>query len=165
MSIDGDVPKVMCKTVFPATDSGRIELFSQALEDKWGAGIPKYRPAEKTRPFTVITPSSSKRTNATFGGCAPSAGPEIVEIHPEDAKTHGIAEGAQVRLSNDLGAVTLTARISDAVKPGVLYSPKGTWLASSATGQTVNALIPSDIRADIEGGAVYNETFVDIDAA
>jgi len=165
MSIDGDAPKVMCKTVFPATESGRIELFSQALEDKWGAGIPKYRPAEKTRPFTVITPSSSKRTNATFGSCAPSAGPEIVEIHPDDAKTHGIADGAAVRLSNDLGQVTLTAKISKAVKPGVLYSPKGTWLASSETGQTVNALIPADIRADIEDGAAYNETFVDIEAA
>jgi hypothetical protein len=48
------------------------------------------------------------------------------------------------------------------VLPGVLYSPKGTWLASSATGQTVNALIPADIRADIEGGACYNETYVDV---
>ena len=27
---------------------------------------------------------------------------------------------------------------------------------------TTNALIPSDIRADIERGACYNETFVDI---
>ncbi|MEQ8322731.1 MAG: molybdopterin-dependent oxidoreductase [Rhodospirillales bacterium] len=165
ISSGGDAPKVMCKTVLPATESGRIELFSKMLEDRWGAGVPTYRPAEKTRPFTVISPSSSKRTNATFGNCAASAGAEIVEIHPDDAKANGIANGQGVRLSNDLGAVTLTAQISDAVRPGVLYSPKGTWLASSATGQTINALIPSDIRADIEDGAVYNETFVDIEPA
>lgn len=165
MSVDGGEPKVMCKTVTPQTPSGRIELFSQDLEDKWGAGIPTFRPAEKTRPFTVISPSSSKRTNATFGNGAPSAGAEIVEIHPDDAKAHGIEDGQPVKLSNDLGQVTLIAKISDAVKPGVLYSPKGTWLKSSDTGQTVNALIPADIRADIEDGAVYNETFVDIEAA
>ena len=54
------------------------------------------------------------------------------------------------------------ARITDAVHPGVLYSPKGTWLATSPTGQTVNALISSDMRTDIEDGACYNETFVDV---
>lgn len=165
MSIDGDTPKVMCKTVFPMTESGKIELFSQDLEDKWGAGIPKFKPVEKSHPFTVISPSSSKRTNATFGNCSPSDGMEVVEIHPDDAERLGIEEGGRVRLSNDLGRVTLVAVISDAVKPGVLYSPKGTWLKSSDTGQTVNALIPSDIRADIEDGAVYNETFVEIEAA
>ncbi|MBO6949734.1 MAG: molybdopterin-dependent oxidoreductase [Rhodospirillales bacterium] len=165
MSIDGDTPKVMCKTVFPQTESGKIELFSQNLEDRWGAGIPKFKPVEKSHSFTVITPSSSKRTNATFGNCAPSDGMEVVEIHPDDAERLGIEEGARVRLFNALGQVTLIAKISDAVKPGVLYSPKGTWLKSSGTGQTVNALIPSDIRADIEDGAVYNETFVEIEAA
>ncbi len=54
------------------------------------------------------------------------------------------------------------ARITDAVRPGVLYSPKGTWLATSPTGQTVNALISSDMRTDIEYGSFYNETFVDV---
>ncbi len=44
----------------------------------------------------------------------------------------------------------------------MLYSPKGTWLATSPTGQTVNALISSDIHTDIENGACYNENFVDV---
>ena len=48
------------------------------------------------------------------------------------------------------------------MRPGVLYSPKGTWLATNPTGQTVKALIPSEIRTDIEDGACYNETFVDV---
>ena len=50
----------------------------------------------------------------------------------------------------------------DAVRPGIFYSPKGTWFRSSPTGMTTNALIPTDIRTDIERGACYNETFVDI---
>ena len=155
-------PMVMCQTIAPATPSGKIELFSQDLEERFGCGVPCYRAAEDNYPFAVISPSSSKRTNATFGGCSASAGPEIVEIHPDDAAAKGISEGASLRIWNDRGEVQLIARITDAVLPGVLYSPKGTWLASSATGQTVNALIPADIRADIEGGACYNETYVDV---
>ncbi len=162
MAVAGGDPMIMCDTVVPNTPSGKIELFSQDLEDKWGAGVPRYQPADQDRPFVIISPSSDKRTNATFGGCPDSAGLEVVEIHPDDAKAHDVADGATLRVSNDRGAVTLRAVISDAVRPGVLYSPKGTWTATSFTGETVNALIPVDVRADIEDGAAYNETFVDI---
>jgi hypothetical protein len=44
----------------------------------------------------------------------------------------------------------------------VLYSPKGSWLASSASGQTVNALIDAELKTDIVDGACYNETFVEL---
>ena len=53
------------------------------------------------------------------------------------------------------------ARITDAVLPGVLYTPKGVWLSASPTGQTVNALLDADIRTDIEDGACCNEAFCD----
>ncbi len=155
---------IMCDTVKPATASGRIELYSDSLESGFGYGAPRYTPVEKSRPFTVITPSSSKRTNATFGGDAASAGAEIVEINPADAAARDIADGALVALENDLGRVVLEARLTDSVAPGVLYSPKGTWLRSSESGQTVNALIDAEIKTDILDGACYNETFVDLRA-
>lgn len=154
---------LMCKTVKPQTPSGKIELFCQDLEDKFGFGIPRYEPAEKDKPFTVISPSSSKRTNATFGGHTESKGFERVEINPEDAKALGIQNGNLIRLTNSRGIVTLAAKLSDAVRPGILYTPKGTWLASSDTGQTINSLISADIKTDIVEGVCYNETFVDIE--
>ena len=89
-------------------------------------------------------------------------GIEIVEINPADAAKRGISEGDELRIWNARGEVHLAARITDAVLPGVVYSPKGAWLATSPTGQTVNSLISSDIRTDIENGACYNETFVDV---
>jgi hypothetical protein len=46
--------------------------------------------------------------------------------------------------------------------PGVLYTPKGTWLSASKTGQTVNALLNADIRTDIEDGACCNEVFCEV---
>ena len=158
---DGE-PLIMCKTLMPGTPTGKIELFSQDLEDRFGYGVPRYEAVVRELPFTIVSPSSSKRTNATFGGCAQSQGTEIVEINPADAAERGISEGDELRIWNGLGEVHLAARITDAVRPGVLYSPKGTWLATSPTGQTVNALISSDMRTDIEDGACYNETFVDV---
>ncbi|MCP4431200.1 MAG: molybdopterin-dependent oxidoreductase [Gammaproteobacteria bacterium] len=153
---------MMCNTVSPGTGSGKIELFDQNLEDKYGFGTPRYEPAEKNLPFTVISPSSRKRTNATFGSDDASGGVEEVEINPEDAKARGVEEGAGITLSNQRGSVTLKARVTTATRPGVLYTPKGTWLNTSATGQTVNALIDADIKTDIGDGACYNETFVEI---
>ncbi len=156
---------ILCKSVMPATPSGRIELFSQDLEDRFGFGVPRFDPVRPDRPLVLITPSSDKRTNATFGGCAESDGLEVAELNPDDAAAHGISSGDPVTLANELGAVTLTAEVTDAVRPGVVYSPKGTWLKSSPTGRTTNALIPTDIRTDIADGACYNETFVEIAAA
>ncbi|MEO1191303.1 MAG: molybdopterin-dependent oxidoreductase [Pseudomonadota bacterium] len=156
---------IMCKTLLPATPSGKIELFSQDLEERFGYGLPRYEEVPRDRPFVLISPSSAKRTNATFGGCSQSDGLEVVEINPADAEHLGIQKGDRLRLENQGGSVFLLAEVTEAVKPGVLYSPKGTWLKTSATGQTVNALIPADIRTDIESGACYNETFVSVERA
>ena len=160
-SPDGDFA-IMCKNVHPATESGKIELFSEDLEKRFGFGVPRFRPVPKDLPFTLISPSSDKRTNATFGGCKASEGTEVVEINPADAQKRGLADGDTVEVWNERGKVTLTIVVSDKVRQGVLYSPKGKWRNSSATNMTVNSLIPSDIRADLVGGACYNETFVDL---
>ncbi len=154
-------PVSMCNTVKPTTTSGKIELFSDVLEQKFGFGIPRYDPVLNDFPLVLISPSSSKRTNTTFGNNPASASAEYIEINPEDAKLRGIIDGAQLRTWNDLGEVTLVAKVTDAVPSGTVYSAKGTWLNTSNTGQTINALIPADIKTDIMQGACYNETFVD----
>ena len=153
---------IMCATLKPDTDSGRIELFSQDLEQRFGYGVPRYEAVPRSMPFTIITPSSAKRTNATFGGDGASAGPEVVEINPADAYAGGIEAQDLVEVGNERGRVVLLAKLTDAVAPGVLYSPKGSWLGSSASGQTVNALIDADLKTDIVDGACYNETFVEL---
>ncbi|OED35624.1 molybdopterin-binding oxidoreductase [Chromatiales bacterium (ex Bugula neritina AB1)] len=156
---------ILCDTVLPQTPSGKIELYCEALEQQYGFGVPRFEPAVQDRQFVLISPSSSKRTNATFGGCADSVGVEVLEMNPADASTLQLDNGAQVLVRNDLGEVNLKLVVTDAVRPGVLYSPKGTWLKTSATGRTVNALIDASIRTDIESGACYNETFVSVESA
>jgi anaerobic selenocysteine-containing dehydrogenase len=112
---------------------------------------------------THLDQSSAKRTNATFGGGLDSAGVEVLEMHPHDAGARDIVEGDAVRVWNALGEVELRATISDAMQPGVVYSPKGMWLHSSSTGQTVNALLSADIRTDIFDGACYHDTFAQVE--
>ncbi len=155
---------IMCDSVLPATRSGKIELFSEDLEARFGYGVPRYDPVPQALPLVLISPSSAKRTNATFGGCAASKGPEVVEMHPADAAARGLKEGDGVLLRNARGVVTFRLVVTDAVREGVLYSPKGAWRETSETGFTANALIPADLRTDIERGACYNETFVEAEA-
>ena len=54
-------------------------------------------------------------------------------------------------------------KITDAARPGVVFSPKGVWLRTSDTGRTTNALVPNG-KADICDGACYNDTRVEVAA-
>lgn len=162
MKMNGGDEPIMCKTVKPATPSGKIELYCADLEQRFGYGVPRFEPVPQELPLTLITPSSAKRTNATFGGCDASSGPEMLEMNPNDAQARGLSNGDEVSVWNERGRVTFKLIVTDATRAGVLYSPKGTWRGTSQTRLTANALIPSDIRTDIEAGACYNETFVEV---
>jgi anaerobic selenocysteine-containing dehydrogenase len=160
----GDEQAVLFKNVFPATPSGRVELYSRWLEERDGQGLPRYSPVTSDYPLVLITPSSDKRINATFGGAPASDDVPILEMHPEDAKHRGLSEGMTVNVANDLGEVNLILKVTDAVRTGVVFSPKGAWLRTSDTGQTTNALVPAD-KSETGAGACYNDTFVEVRAA
>jgi anaerobic selenocysteine-containing dehydrogenase len=46
-------------------------------------------------------------------------------IHPEDARSRGIADGGEVRLASRVGEVCVTARVTDHVMPGCVCLPHG----------------------------------------
>ncbi len=155
-------PLVMCDNLAPQTPSGLIELHSEDLETRFGYGVPRFEAVTHNDPLNLITPSSDKRSNSTFGSHASSSHEQPLEMHPDDAASRGLADGQRVVAANKRGEVSFRLVISEDVLPGVIYSPKGAWRSTSSTTLTSNALIPSDIRADIEGGACYNETFVEV---
>jgi formate dehydrogenase major subunit len=47
---------------------------------------------------------------------------DVLEIHPNDAEDRGITDGDQVKLQSRAGAITLKAKITDKVAPGVVYT-------------------------------------------
>ncbi|MCP4935745.1 MAG: molybdopterin-dependent oxidoreductase [bacterium] len=147
--------------VYPQTPSGKIEIWSDDLQDRFGEGLPVFRPLIADYPLFLISPSSDKRINATFGGLSMSEGLQILEMHPDDASKRSLIDGAEVKVWNDLGEVILKLSITNKVPRGTLYSPKGAWIKNSCSGQTVAALIDTS-KADIAEGACYNDTKVDV---
>jgi len=49
-------------------------------------------------------------------------GEDQLEIHPSDAETRGVKDGALVSLTSRKGDITLRATITERVKPGVVYT-------------------------------------------
>ncbi len=147
----------------PDTPSGKIELFSESLEEICGEGLPHYRELDSHNRFILVSPSSDKRTNSTFGGIANHDTDLAVEMNPGDAQSLALSDGQMVRIFNDQGEVILPLVVSSSVRTDTVYVPKGAWLRGNTTGQTINALIPGH-RADIAGGACYNDARVDIEA-
>ena len=160
MEVDGEDVRPFVN-VFPDTPSGKIEILSADLESRYGEALPEFKPLKSDFPFYLITPSSDKRINATFGGLAMSDGLQELEMHPDDAAARQLQDGMAVRVWNDLGEVHLKLEVTDAVPPGTLYSPKGAWFRTSETGQTVSALAPNS-RSDICDGACFNDARVDV---
>jgi anaerobic selenocysteine-containing dehydrogenase len=159
MKVDGE-DAVLFKNVFPRTPSGKVELASSYLEAKYGQLLPDYRPYESRYPLMLISPASDQRITSTFGGLR-SQKPPRLEMHPDDARARGLADGAAVRIWNDLGEIHLRLRITDAVRTGVVSTLKGAWFNTSDNGQTVSALAPAH-HADISGGACYNDARVEV---
>jgi anaerobic selenocysteine-containing dehydrogenase len=148
------------QTTFPATPSGKIELYSATLDKKYGQPLPRYRPVLSPYPLTFITPSSDQRTTSTFGNLRYSDDVWI-DMHPQDAQVRGLSDGMLVRVWNDLGEVHLRLRLTEDIRPGVVSSPKGAWLRTSDNGQTVSALAPSHY-ADLCEGACFNDARVEV---
>jgi anaerobic selenocysteine-containing dehydrogenase len=154
---------ILFENVTPRTPSGKIELLSQTLGDRWGASLPGYRPLESRYPLTLITPASDKRITSTFGGLPQSDATPLLEMNPDDARLRGLSDGMWVRVWNDLGEVFLPLRITTVVRPGVVCSEKGAWLRTSPNGQTVSALAPTH-KADLADGACFNDARVEVQA-
>ena len=139
----------------------KIRFYDERIERSFGQGVPKYVPLSSTHEFILVSPASEKRINSTFGGLPQQSTDLVCEIHPKDALKHGITDGKLVRLKNDYGEVELAAKVTSNVRRNTLFVPKGAWLRDSATGKTINALIPSD-REPLIGGACYYDCIVDI---
>jgi anaerobic selenocysteine-containing dehydrogenase len=160
-------PYVLYDNVVPATPSGKIELVSDSLAEKWGAAarMPAWRALESPFPLHLITPASDRRISSTLGGLHAAEGAPPLTMNPRDARSRGLRDGQDVRVWNARGEVFLRLEVSDGVPQGVIATEKGAWLSTSKTGQTVSALASADDRADLALGACYNDARVEVAAA
>jgi anaerobic selenocysteine-containing dehydrogenase len=157
-------PMVLFENVLPSTPSGKIELKSEALAQRWGAQalLPDWQPRDDEHPLRLISPASDKRISSTLGGLPGSRRAPPLLMHPDDAARRNLQSGVEVKVWNQRGEVILPLKLTDAVPPGVVASEKGAWLATSRTGQTISALVSADMRADLAEGACFNDTRVEV---
>jgi formate dehydrogenase major subunit len=47
---------------------------------------------------------------------------DVLDIHPHDAEVRGVVDGSTVRVASRVGETLLTARLSDRMTPGVVYT-------------------------------------------
>jgi anaerobic selenocysteine-containing dehydrogenase len=153
------------------TPSGKVELYCQRLAD---AGIDPLPGRFVTKPddggATELDPSLSlsllsgashhfvSSSFANQAGLLGRAGTPYVQIHPTDAATRGIADGDSVVIENGRGWCRLRAVVTDAVRQGVLVSPKGRWSKRNG-GRNVN-WTTSDVLADMAGQSTFHSNRV-----
>jgi molybdopterin-containing oxidoreductase family molybdopterin binding subunit len=56
-----------------------------------------------------------------------NGGEGFLEINPKDASARGITDGSVVRIFNDRGQMKVRARLTEAIKPGVVNCYQGGW--------------------------------------
>jgi type I restriction enzyme R subunit len=98
-------------------------------------------------PFRLITPPARNFLNSTFNNTPSSVKKEVrpsLLIHPEDARTHNIVDGAGVSVGNARGNLNLHAKIFDGMQQGVLVA-EGVWgLAAHKGGKGINQLVSAE---------------------
>jgi anaerobic selenocysteine-containing dehydrogenase len=142
------------------TPSGNIELAGDSFV---AAGLPRapFASAE-ARPeageLRLLSPASKWLMNSSFGNdpkILKQLGEDEAMMHPDEARSRGIAGGALVRIGNPTGAITLKLALSADVPRGVILAYKSRWTANGADAN-VNALNPGQ-KADLaESCAVHS---------
>lgn len=174
LALDNAVP--FADLNFP-TPSGKVELFSQTLA---GAGLdplPGYDPdpdlsgppdaPSGPAPLLLLSGAAHHFVSSSLAnqpGLLRREDAPFVEIHPTDAALRGICDGQTVVVENDRGWCRLQARVTTAVRPGVLASPKGRWarldpFAGGGEGRNINWTTP-DALADMAGQSTFHTNFV-----
>lgn len=125
------------------TPSGRIELYSERIAGFGYDDCPGFacwfEPAEwagsalaqrwplhliSDQPFTKL---HSQLDHSKVSLANKIQGREPVVLHPADAAARGIVNGQVVRVFNDRGQCLAGARLSDAIRPGVVKLSTGAW--------------------------------------
>lgn len=153
--------KADVQPLFPGklrTPSGKIELYSLAMERNGYPPLPVYTPLAEDGelPFLFIPGPNHHFLNSTFSNNEKHARMEKaprLHMNATDAAALGIADGDKVKVWNGRGQCTLTAAVGDDVLPGVVVS-QGLWADGAGSDALINALTP-DRLADMGGGAVF----------
>jgi anaerobic selenocysteine-containing dehydrogenase len=163
----GEAP--FAKGGFP-TPSGKCEFYSERLKEL--DPLPTYIPPREDRlsnptlakeyPLALISPPAHHFLNSTFVNLfhKKEVGPTL-EIHPRDAETRHIPDGAPVEIFNSRGSFLAKAVVTNRTRPGVLSAPSVWWSKLVPGGRNANSTTSEEIT-DIGGGATFYDNLVEV---
>ncbi len=77
-------------------------------------------------------------------------------------RARAIATGDRVRICNDRGSFTATARVTDRARPGVVVAPSVWWKKLSPDGANANA-VTSQALTDLGRAATFYDCLVEVE--
>jgi anaerobic selenocysteine-containing dehydrogenase len=150
-----------------ATESGRVELAPDVLT----ADVPRLAAAldDADEDGLVLVGRRHLRTNNSWShnvaGLAKGQQLCTLQVHPDDAKAHGLDDGVLARVRSKAGEVTVPVEVTDDLRPGVVSLPHGfghdldgvqLQVARRQPGVNSNVLTDRDDIDPISGNAVLN---------
>ena len=155
---------------FP-TASGKCEFFSERLAAQGLDGLPDYLPnyepanAQATYPLAMISPPARNFLNSSFvnvKSLRDMEGEPLLEIHPDDAATRRVKDGAMVRVFNDRGSYQCKAQISTRAQVGMVVGLGIWWRKLGTDGKNVNELT-SQRLTDMGRAPVFYDCAVQVE--
>ena len=155
---------------FP-TASGKCEFFSERLAAQGIDGLPDYLPnyepsdAQATYPLAMISPPARNFLNSSFvnvKSLRDMEGEPMLEIHPDDAASRQVKDGAMVRVFNDRGSYQCKAQISTRAQVGMVVGLGVWWRKLGSDGTNVNELT-SQRLTDMGRAPVFYDCAVQVE--
>jgi anaerobic selenocysteine-containing dehydrogenase len=157
------------------TPSGKVELVSDTLARRGLPALPTWTPLTEgpergdvaRYPLQCIVPPNRFFLNSSFSQSERlrrRQGTPTVLMAADDAAARRIADGDAVRVESARGAARLTARITDATRPGVVVIEGIWWHRFHPGGRGVNVLT-DDRVADMGGGPTFHSNLVQVTRA
>ena len=160
------------------TPTGRVELYSTMFRQFGEDPLPYYEEPQlspvstpekmEEYPFVLTTGARTYCYFHSEGKQIPylrEMNPDpLIEINPEDALKHGIADGQWVEVASPFGKCVLKAKVSQIVKPGVVHTQHGFWFPEKDPEEpslyevwrsNINELIPHFMVGKLGFGAPF----------
>jgi thiosulfate reductase/polysulfide reductase chain A len=154
------------------TKSGKIELFSERLQEANYDPLPVYQSPAQPPPgkFRIITgrrayfTHANSTNNAWLNQFAPASS---LWLNQSAADNLGIADGERVEVASTVGAVRLKAKVTQEIRPDCVfmlhgYGKKSKWQRLVAGTGGSDAELLETAWDKVSGNAALHETFVSV---
>ncbi|QDX23484.1 molybdopterin oxidoreductase family protein [Pandoraea pnomenusa] len=156
------------------TPSGKCEFYSERMLEEGFDPLPDWVPPYESvasnpglaarYPLAMISPPARNFLNSSFvnvESLRASVGEPTLDIHPSDAASRGIADGAGVRIFNDRGTLRAKARVTEKAREGVVVGLSIWWKKLAPDGKNANE-VTSQQLTDLGGAPTFYDCLVEV---